>query len=190
MSRTIHSRSARYDPAKTRRPFGRVFAVFACHAVTLLCGTIALDAAAQPRAANAAPVYAEAAIEDISSSGRDEYRIVIALSNRSSRAMTIEEFRREFSVQTENGWKRLEEETAAPSSGAVQIHLPPGKTERITTTVNIPAAGKGIFRTFEGDLSFMFAYRLKAAGSGEAWKNERLYWIRSGTGTWIEREGM
>jgi hypothetical protein len=153
----------------------------------LLCGTIAEKATAQ---SPPAPRYAEAAIEDIAFLGGDEYRIVIVLSNRSSRTMTIEEFAREFSVQTENGWKRLEEETAAASSGAVRIHLPPGKTERITTVVKIPAAAKGLFRTFEGDLSFMFAYRLKPAGSGELWKNERLYWIKPGTGTWSEREGM
>jgi hypothetical protein len=190
MSWTMHSRSARYDPVKTRAPFRKGFAAFACHAATLLFWAVAQDGTAQPAAAKAAGGYAEAAIEDISFSGGDEYRIVIVLSNRSSHDITVEEFGREFFVQTGNGWRRLDEGASAASPGFAGTHLAAGKTERITTVVNIPAAAEGIFTTFEGDLSLRFAYRLKSAGNRDAWKNERLYWLRPGTGRWIEREGM
>lgn len=172
-------------------PLRKGITVFACHVVTLFSWAIANNGidAAQPFEKKLPAEYADASIEDISYSGKDEYRIVIVLSNRSSRDISVEDLEREFFVQTEKGWKRLEESIPCESPTGKNIHLPSGKTMKITTVVTLPSATEELFRTYEGDISFMFAYRLKQAGNNETRKNERLYWIRP-IGTWIEREGM
>jgi hypothetical protein len=191
MSGTIHSQYARSELRAIGRLFRQGLMVLACYILMLLPGAMAGDDVRTARSIEKKGItdHAEINIEDISYAGRDEYRIVIVLMNRSSRDMTLKEFGREFFIQTEKGWQRLEEPVTDGQKDR-DVYLPGGKTKKIAAVVKIPLATDGLFRTFEGDISFMFAYRLKLTGNNETMKNERLYWIKPMTSTWFEREGM
>jgi len=191
MSGTIHSQYARSELGAIGRLFRQGLTVLACYILILPPGAMAGDGVRTARSIEKKGItdHAEINIENISYAGRDEYRIVIVLMNRSSRDMALKEFGREFFIQTEKGWQRLEEAVTDGQKDR-DVYLPGGKTKKIAAVVKIPLAMDGLFRTFEGDISFMFAYRLKLTGNNETMKNERLYWIKPMTSTWFEREGM
>jgi len=47
-------------------------------------------------------------VENIAYSGKDGYRIEIAMLNKSSQAIPLKEYDIQFHVQTETGWTRLD----------------------------------------------------------------------------------
>jgi hypothetical protein len=129
-------------------------------------------------------------IENISYSGKDDYRIEIALLNKSPQAISLKEYDIQFHVQTGSGWTRLNETATDTSKNGNDIYLPALGKKRIVTVVSIPLTIPGLFRTYEGDISFQFRYRLTFANMVGAKQDEPLYWITPMTDKWIEREGM
>jgi hypothetical protein len=129
-------------------------------------------------------------IENISHSGKDNYRIQIALTNNHSEVLSLREFDRQFHVQTETGWIRLNEAPTQGSLSEKDLYFPALGKKTIVTAVEIPLNMPGLFRTYEGDISLSFRYRLVLTGDGETREHESLFWITPMTDTWLEREGM
>ncbi len=129
-------------------------------------------------------------IENISYSGKDDYRIEMALLNKSSQAISLKEYDIQFHAQTGSGWTRLNETATDTSRNGNDICLPALGKKRIVAVVRIPLTMPGLFRTYEGDISFQFRYRLKFADMVGTKQDEPLYWITPMTDKWIEREGM
>ena len=170
----------------------RELALLAC-SVHLMSGIVlssaGVIAAASP--AKTRPIdLVKAGIENIFYSGEDDYRIEIALLNRSPQAISVRECDLQFHVQTGYGWTRLHEAATDASRNGGDIYLPALGKKRIVTVVKIPLTIPGLFRTYEGDISFQFRYRLRFADTAGAKQDEPLYWITPRTGKWVEREGM
>jgi hypothetical protein len=129
-------------------------------------------------------------IENISYSGKDDYTIEMALLNKSPQAISLKGYDIQFHVQTGSGWARLNETATDTSRNGNDICLPALGKKRIVAVVRIPLTIAGLFRTYEGDISFQFRYRLKFADMAGTKQDEPLYWITPMTDKWVEREGM
>lgn len=132
--------------------------------------------------------HVEAVISDISYEGGESYRIEITIMNRSSKGVIVERLEREISVQTDDGFAALDRTDGDRASA--QFALAATEERRINTGVKIPIGTKGLFRTFEGDVSLMFSYRLQLASERETVRGESYYWLTPMTGRWLLREGM
>lgn len=132
----------------------------------------------------------EVEIEKISYLGNDDYRIEITLKNRSLKTVSIKGFERQFYAQTETGWKRLSNTSTGSPFDVRDDSLPAMGKRKFIAILKIPLNIRGLFRTSEGDVSFMFEYRLQLADNPESGYSETYYWITPMTDKWIHREGM
>lgn len=172
-----------------RRERSGLFARCVCLMMNGLLASVFFAQGAYPFTKKGPVGHLDAGIENISYSGSDEYRLQVSLTNASSRGIPVKVFEREFFVQTDSGWRRVTE-TGAGREGNLHPFLPAGGKRTSVVVVKIALDEEGLFRTYEGDISFMFRYRVGLADSGGARQGERLYWITPKTGRWLEREGM
>lgn len=133
-------------------------------------------------------------IEEIHFEGSDKYKAVISLVNDSSRDILAQEMVNKFFAQTDKDWKQLQAWEAEHSSDAGGFRLAAGAKRKIIVEIRIPLTIPDIFRTYEGDVSLMFRYRLRCivypASTAVLKEDESYFWVTPMTQQWIHREGM
>lgn len=133
-------------------------------------------------------------LEEIHYEGSNKYKAVISVVNDSSREIMAQEMEKHFFVQTDKGWKQLRAWEAEHSSDAGGFRLASGSKRSIIMSLKIPLNIPDIFRTYEGDVSLLFRYRLRCivhpAGTVFLKEDESYFWITPKTRKWIHREGM
>jgi hypothetical protein len=133
-------------------------------------------------------------IEKMQYKGNDTYSLLITVANESSREIQIKEMEQHLLIQTDKSWEPLKTENGnSPSHRNGLLLAADAKNESIVI-IRIPLTMPDIFRTYEGDVSLKYTYRMRYVdhrSSKEYIKtNEDYYWITPRTLKWIQREGM
>jgi len=134
-------------------------------------------------------------VESISHFGADEYKVEIGIVNSSTKSISVREFERKFYIQTDRGWNMLElDAVVLYDSLNADLSLSAEGKKMIITALKIPMQTADLFRTYEGDVSLMFKYRLQISAERKgdiiSKSNEEYYWISPGTDKWVHRECM
>lgn len=132
--------------------------------------------------------HIEVMISGISYEGDEKYRIEITVMNKSAAPITVKSLELVISMQTDSGFVVLDGTKGAGASG--RFALDATAEERISVGVRIPLDTRGLFRTFEGDVSLMLRHRLQLTSEKEVRSGESYYWLTPLTGRWVLREGM
>ncbi|MBZ0155070.1 MAG: hypothetical protein K8I29_02510 [Alphaproteobacteria bacterium] len=130
----------------------------------------------------------------ISPLGGTTYRIEISLTNKSSEGVYLRNFEKKFFLQTDTGWRPLQSADPQGASATAKRYLPAGAGQRIDSLVDIPLHMPDTFRTYEGDISLLFACSVQSAMRPDAEVRRKdcefYYWVTPMTDKWIHREGM
>ena len=134
-------------------------------------------------------------VEEISRSDTDEYKIEIGITNSSPKTFSIKEFEYYFYLQSNTGWNMMKLDTVVLNDSLnADPSIRPMSKKMIINIVKIPVRASDIYRTYEGDISLIFKYRLQFTAEGKENVflkfNEEYYWISPGTNKWVHRECM
>lgn len=137
--------------------------------------------------------YLNVTVENISFQGNNDYKVDIAVYNRSDKTILLKEHSETFYVQTEilGRWKEL---SASDSGGDGSTLLLPLKGRQVVYILNITLDIPALYTNSEGDINMMFKYLIRFVLGSEtdvrSHYGESSYWITPKTDTWILREGM
>jgi hypothetical protein len=176
---------------KTLRSLPQAARVFVGTALTFLFYMIfqyAVCAEEGPKA------YLKVSIKKIQYNGNDTYSLLTMVANVSSREIQIKKMEQHLFIQTDKGWEQLKTENGNIPSHGNGFLLTADATHESTVTIRIPLTMPDIFRTYEGDISLKYTYRVRYVdhrSDKEYLKaDEDYYWITPRTLKWIHREGM